>query len=91
LEKLGAPSPGRTIPTVFNLSKAIIETKSGLLSLLRQVTASDAWEAWVLYMLDVIGKTAVDTRNKIVAIRELLEKTLEDARKKLPAVYIPRS
>jgi Fic family protein len=44
---------------------------------------SDAWEAWALYMLDVIEKTAVDTRNKIVAIRELLEKTLDDARKKL--------
>lgn len=69
---------------ILYLSKAIIETKSDYYLRLRQVTVSDAWEDWVLYMLDVIGKTAVDTRNKIVAIRELLEKTLEDARKKLP-------
>jgi len=59
--------------------------KADYYRLLRQVTVSDAWEAWVLYMLDVIEKTAVDTRNKIVAIRDLLEKTLDDARKKLPA------
>lgn len=69
---------------ILYLSKAIIETKSDYYRLLRQVTASDAWESWVLYMLDVIEKTAVDTRNKVVAIRELLEKTLDDARKKLP-------
>jgi len=69
---------------ILYLSKAIIESKSDYYWLLRQVTVSDAWESWVLYMLDVIEKTAVDTRNKIVAIRELLEKTLDDARKKLP-------
>jgi len=69
---------------ILYLSKAIIESKSDYYRLLRQVTVSDAWESWVLYMLDVIQKTAVDTRNKIVAIRELLEKTLDDARKKLP-------
>ncbi len=36
-------------------------------------------------MLDVIEKTAADTRMKIIAIRDLLEKTLDDARKKLPS------
>ena len=70
---------------ILYLSKAIIETKTDYYKLLRQVTASDSWEPWVLYMLDVIEKTAVDTRMKIIAIRELLEKTIEDARVKLPA------
>jgi len=70
---------------ILYLSKAIIETKTDYYRLLRQVTISDTWEAWVIYMLDVIEKTAVDTRMKIIAIRDLLEETLEDARKKLPA------
>ncbi|OGW26390.1 MAG: addiction module protein [Nitrospirae bacterium GWC2_42_7] len=70
---------------ILYLSKAIIETKTDYYKLLRQVTASDSWEPWVLYMLDVIENTAVDTRMKIIAIRDLLEKTLDSARKKLPS------
>lgn len=69
---------------ILYLSKAIIETKSDYYKLLRQVTVSNAWEPWVLYMLGVIEKTAADTRMKIIAIRKLLEKTLDSARKKLP-------
>ncbi len=69
---------------ILYLSKAIIETKSDYYRLLRQVTISEEWEAWILYMLDVIEKTAIHTHKKIIAIRDLLEKTLEDARNRLP-------
>src|SRR5208337_448139 len=69
---------------ILYMSKAIIETKSDYYRLLRQVTISEEWEAWILYMLDVIEKTAIHTRKKIIAIRDLLEKTLEDARNRLP-------
>jgi hypothetical protein len=30
------------------------------------IAISDTWEAWVLYMLDVIERTAVDIRMKII-------------------------
>ena len=70
---------------VLYLSKAIIESKSDYYRLLREVTAKGAWEPWILYMLGVIEKTAVHTRKKIVDIRELLNKTLEDAKKQLPS------
>ena len=35
---------------ILYLSKAIIETKTDYYKLLRQVTVSDAWEPWVLYV-----------------------------------------
>jgi Fic family protein len=70
---------------ILSLSKAIIENKSDYYRHLRNVTATGAWEPWILYMMGVIEKTAVHTRKKIIAIRELLDKTLDDARKQLPA------
>ena len=71
------------LPIIY-LSKAIIESKSDYYQLLLKVTTSEAWEPWILYMLNVIEQTAIHTHKKIVVIRDLLEKTIEDAKKKLP-------
>jgi Fic family protein len=49
------------------------------------VTTKEEWENWVLYMLDAIQETAVETREKVVAIRRLLDQTLELGKTKLPA------
>lgn len=69
---------------VLYLSKYIIENKNDYYRLLRNVTEKDKWEPWILFMLDAVEKTSAYTRDKIINIRSLLEKTLEDAKKRLP-------
>jgi len=70
---------------VLYLSKYIIEQKSDYYRLLRGITEHQTWEPWILYMLDAIEETALHTRNKILAIRELLIKTLEFTKENLPS------
>ena len=43
---------------VLYLSRAIIRNKADYYRLLLEVTTRDAWEPWVLYMLEAIGETA---------------------------------
>jgi len=70
---------------VLYLSKYIIEHKNDYYRLLRNVTERRDWDPWILFMLDAVEQTAAHTRNKIIAIRELLEKTLKFAKEHLPA------
>lgn len=70
---------------VLYLSKYIIEKKNDYYILLRRVTEKDEWEPWILYMLDAVEQTALFTKTRIIDIRNLLEKSLLLARKKLPA------
>lgn len=68
---------------VLYLSKYIIENKNDYYRLLRNVTEKERWEPWILFMLDAVEQTSAYTRDKIISIRTLLEKTLEEAKKKL--------
>ena len=68
---------------VLYLSKYIIDRKTDYYRLLRGVTEHEAWEKWILYMLDAVEQTALHTRDKIMAIRHLLAETLEFAKEKL--------
>jgi Fic family protein len=70
---------------VLYLSKYIIERKNDYYILLRGVTEKDEWEPWILYMLDAVEQTALFTKTRITDIRNLLEKNLLFAKKKLPA------
>lgn len=70
---------------VLYLSKYIIDRKSDYYQLLRSVTANGEWEPWVLYMLDAVEQTALHTREKILAIRELLAESVRLAKEKLPS------
>lgn len=70
---------------VLYLSKYIIENKNDYYLLLRNVTKKDAWESWILFMLEAVSQTATHTGEKIVEIRELLEKTLKVAKERLPS------
>jgi Fic family protein len=69
---------------ILYLSRYIIEKKDEYYRLLRAVTSKGEWENWILYMLDAIQTTAVETREKIVSIRKLIDQTLEIGREKLP-------
>ncbi len=70
---------------VLYLSKYIIERKNDYYRLLCGVTERGRWEPWILYMLDAVEQTALFTRDRIVKIRDLMEKTLQLAKKKLPS------
>jgi Fic family protein len=69
---------------VLYLSKYIIEQKSDYYRLLREVTEKNKWEPWIMFMLNAIESTAALTTKRIQSIRDLLQETLESARKSLP-------
>lgn len=57
---------------VLYLSRQIVRSKAEYYRLLQSVRDDDAWEAWVLYMLDAVEQTAVDAIATIQAIKILL-------------------
>ena len=71
------------IPILF-LSRFIIEQKPQYYHNLRTVTECGEWEAWLLYMLEAMEKTAHGTTQRINAIQDLLAKTLAKAKQALP-------
>jgi len=48
------------------------------------VRTHGAWEQWVLFMLEAVEVTSVHTLRLVSAIRELLERTIELCRTRLP-------
>lgn len=71
------------LPILF-LSRYIIRNKATYYRLLREVTEQQAWEPWVLYMLDAVESTARYTSQKIAALHDLLAATIAQARERLP-------
>jgi len=69
---------------ILYLSRHIIDHKARYYTLLRGVTEHADWEALVLFILEAVEATARSTRGRIESIRQLLEDTLEKARKDLP-------
>lgn len=74
------------IPVLY-LSRYIIQHKADYYRLLLDVTASDAWEPWLLYMLAAVADTARWTTRKIIAIRTLIDATAERIRTDAPSIY----
>lgn len=75
-----------TLPILY-LSRYIIQHKADYYQLLREVTRTDEWEAWVLFMLRGVEETAHWTVAKISAIRKLQTHTVEHVRKTAPKIY----
>ena len=75
-----------TLPILY-LSRYIIQHKADYYRLLREVTQTDEWEGWVLFMLKGVEKTADWTVAKIAAIRKLQAHTVEYVRKTVPKIY----
>ncbi|HEY5234993.1 MAG TPA: Fic family protein [Rhabdochlamydiaceae bacterium] len=74
------------IPVLY-LSRYIISNKYLYYSSLREVTEKGAWEAWILYILEGLEKTAIATRERMVAIHQLFKSTVEIVRTRLPKIY----
>ena len=72
------------IPVLY-LSRFIISNKQAYYTRLRAVTENQDWESWLLFMLTAVEETAHWTTDRIFAIRDLLELTLERCRSELPA------
>jgi Fic family protein len=72
---------------VLYLSRAIIRRRIEYYRLLNAVTRDNAWEPWVLYMLEAVHDTAIWTTGKIKAIRELLRRATAHVREHAPSLY----
>jgi Fic family protein len=75
-----------TLPILY-LSRYIIQHKADYYRLLREVTRTDAWEEWVIFMLQGVQETASWTVAKIAAIRRLQAITGEYVRRSAPKAY----
>ena len=67
------------IPVLY-LSRHIVRTKPDYYRLLQAVREDDAWEDWVLYMLDAVANTAAETVDTVRAIKDLLQATKQRIR-----------
>lgn len=62
------------IPVLY-LSRHIVRTKPDYYRLLQAVRNDDAWEEWVLYMLEAVAGTASETIAIVQTIKHLLQET----------------
>lgn len=69
------------------LSKFIIRNKSAYYRLLQSVTEEGKWEDWILFILQGIEETAEETLLLIKEINQLLERTADEIKDKLPSIY----
>jgi len=74
------------IPILY-LSSYIIKNKAEYYRLLRSVTSEENWEEWIIYILRGIEIVAKETINKILLIKDLLDRTIEKVRNELPRIY----
>ena len=74
------------IPALF-LSDYIIKHKDNYYKGLRAVTEKNDWSIFILYMLDMVEKTAINGLNRLEAIINLMDTTGQEIKEKLPKVY----
>lgn len=72
---------------ILYLSRYIIANKANYYRLLLEITQNQAWEPWLLFMLQAVEETSHWTTAKIAAIRGLAEHTTEYVRMQLPKIY----
>jgi Fic family protein len=74
------------IPILYP-SSYIIAHKNDYYRFLRAVTAAGDWEQWILFMLDAIQTTSMDTIGRVLEIRSELDRTVHEVREALPRIY----
>ena len=74
------------IPILY-LSRHVIQNKALYYQYLLEVTTRQAWEEWIIFMLEAVRQTAEWTSAKIHAIRELVDETAAAIQQKLPRIY----
>jgi Fic family protein len=71
------------VPALF-LSRYILAHRAAYYRGLSAVTAEGAWEPWLLYMLDMVERTATADRSRILAIEQAMEETAVRLEEALP-------
>jgi Fic family protein len=72
---------------ILYLSRYINEHRSEYYDRLLAVTTKGAWEAWLLYMLAAIEETSLWTTEKIRAIGDLMDATVDYVSSASPKIY----
>lgn len=75
-----------TLPILY-LSRYIVFNKKSYYELLLGVTMNGDWEPWVLFMLKAVEETAQWTKNKIAAVTQLMEETIDFIKMQAPKIY----
>lgn len=73
-------------PAIF-LSEYIIKNKAEYYRVLQDVTEKNEWEAYILYMLDMIEDTATKGLERLNKITAAMEKITEKIKQQLPKIY----
>ena len=73
-------------PAIY-LSEYIIKNKIEYYKCLRDVTEKNEWEAYILYMLDLIEETSTKGLKRLNKITAVIDKTASEIKKILPKVY----
>lgn len=74
------------IPVLY-LSRYINRNKNDYYRLLQKVRTDNAWQEWVLYMLDAVEQTALQTIVQIQGIRHLMHHHKVKMRTEAPKIY----
>ena len=80
-------SEGLLNQPILYLSRYIIRHKAAYYSLLQGITENQDWESWIMYILDGVQFTAKWTREKIAAIKLLLDETIGFVKKNAEKIY----
>jgi Fic family protein len=73
-------------PAIY-LSNYIIKNKSDYYNRLQGVTEHSDWEAYILYMLDMIEETSTHGLNRLNKIIAAMDKTAAEIKQKFPKIY----
>lgn len=74
------------VPVLY-LSRFINQNKTDYYRLLQKVRTDNAWQEWVLFMLDGVERTSRQTTQIIQNIRNLMQEQKHLIREKFPKVY----
>lgn len=72
---------------ILYLSRYINQNKADYYRLLQKVRTENAWEEWVLYILDGVEQTSLQTIKIIEGIKKLMGSHKERIRTELPKIY----
>lgn len=72
---------------ILYLSRYLIQQRERYYQLLLSVTQNQAWEEWILFILDGVEKTAKWTTDKIEAIKNLMNHTVDYVKIHAPKIY----
>lgn len=73
-------------PTLY-LSRYIIQNKSEYYRLLQAVREGDAWEEWILFMLEAVHSVSIQSIALIKNIKKVMMEYKNTLRTKLPKIY----